>query len=136
MKKQFVKTMLVALALAGCHPVPASASQTIKGEMRENALELCSRAVGVDGHMLECIELVSSDYYDAAMQGGKRVLDKSIPNDTEIVSITKRHLPCAAQDVICQQTQVNYMTWFKYGAMSIIEKDKEFKGLVEAYYSE
>lgn len=135
MKKQFVKSMLIALTIAGCHPVPASASP-LKGEMREMALELCSKSVASNDLMLECIELVSGDYYDAAMQGGKAVLDKRLPSDNEIVAITREHLDCDVASPICQQTQYNYMTWFKYGAMSIIEKDSAFKSEVKAYYAD
>lgn len=133
MKKQLVKSMLIAMTIAGCHPVPASASE-LKGEMRENALELCSRSVASNDHMLECVELVSSDYYDAAMQGGKRAIDKDLPSDDEIVDITRDHLDCDAANPLCQQTQLNYMTWFKYGAMSIIDNDAEFVSEVDSYY--
>lgn len=114
-----MKALRLALVgiLYACHPVPASASDIpdVDHNLRTDAHSVCVIA-GV-GDQSECIELVSSQYFDATMQGA---LAERAPTASDAVYRARAVTGCQPiASKICKAHVTNWATWYMYGSMRV-----------------
>lgn len=135
MNKSLVKTALISLLFCGCHPVPATAApHTMKQMMREQASQVCKMSTVTKDIMPECVELISDDYYDAAMLGGRVLSVRGYLSPEMIAEHATKYLNCNPAYKTCKINRQNYATWMVYGRESVSAGDKGFIRLMKAYY--
>lgn len=108
---KFAKLALI-LALAGCHPLPATASDLpdIDTQLRESAEKVCS--LGGAGGEVGCIDLVSAEYFDAVMAGANS------KSTTPANAVLKGRDITGCKPMVspvCKLHVQSWATWFMYG---------------------
>lgn len=136
MKKNIISAVVVSMLMVSCQPAPAMASSNYaaKQMMRGQAYAVCD-AVGIFSDSIdECVDIISEDYYDAAMKGAHSVIKGKGFSNNAIVDYTFKHLDCGATVLSCQMNRRYYASWVAFGMNTIKDGDTQFKKEAEMYY--